>query len=166
MLTVSDEFTINFNATSYEPGWLFVGGFQFKKHYFGPKPGELRERTPSGEITKEFECAQFLNNLPEVKYWIRNLPQKAFSFMLQTSTDWFYPDFLCQLSDGRVLAVEYKGKYLYDGTDDGEKRAIGAVWASRSHVHCLFVMPTEKGFLAIVKTAHSHFVWVINVYDS
>jgi hypothetical protein len=26
--------------------------------------------------------------------------------------DWFYPDFLCQLTDRRVVAVEYKGKHL------------------------------------------------------
>jgi type III restriction enzyme len=40
-----------------------------------------------------------------------------------------------------VLVVEYKGQHLYDGIDAGEKRAIGAVWAARSHGRCLFVMP-------------------------
>ena len=28
--------------------WEREGGFQFKKHYFGPKSGELRETTASG----------------------------------------------------------------------------------------------------------------------
>ncbi len=63
--------------------------------------------------------------------------------------DWFYPDFICQLTDGRVLAVEYKGKHLYDGNDAEEKRTVGAVWASRSGGRCLFVMPTEGDFSVI-----------------
>src|SRR5262249_8879890 len=149
-LVVSDERGINFKAMSYEPSWLYEGGFQFKKHYFGPKPGELRERTSVGEMTEEFKCAQFLDNLPEVQFWVRNLARKATSFRLQTSQDWFYPDFVCQLTDGRTLAVEYKGKHIYDSADAEEKRAVGAVWASRSGSRCLFIMPTEENFSVIV----------------
>lgn len=78
---------------------------------------------------------------------MRNLVRKSTSFRLQTSKDWFYPDFLCQLVDGRVLAVEYKGGYLW--TDAEEKRAIGAVWESRSKGRCRFVMPTAGDFSAI-----------------
>lgn len=152
VLTVSDECAVNFKMMTYEPSWLYEGGFQFKKHYFGPKPGELHEKTPAGNLAEEFRCAQFLDGeLPEVKFWVRNLPRKARSFRLQTSTDWFYPDFLCQLADGRVLAVEYKGKYLYDAVDAEEKRAVGEVWASRSGGRCLFVMPTEGDFSVIEK---------------
>lgn len=76
---------------SYEPSWVYEGGFQFKKHYFGPKPGELAEKTPTGKLTEEFQCAQFIDGLPEVKFWIRNLVRKTTSFRLQTSKDWFYP---------------------------------------------------------------------------
>lgn len=50
-----------------------------------------------------------------------------------------------------MLAVEYKGKHLYDGIDAEEKRAVGAVWASRSWGRCLFVMPTEGDFSMITK---------------
>ncbi len=151
LLTVSDERTINFKTMSYEPSRLYEGGFQFKKHYFGPKPGELTEKKSDGKLTEEFQCAQYLDRLPEVAFWVRNLPRKATSFRLQTSTDWFYPDFLCQLTDGRVLAVEYKGKHLYDGVDAEEKRAVGQVWASLSGGRCLFVMPTEGDFSSIDK---------------
>jgi type III restriction enzyme len=59
--------------------------------------------------------------------------------------------FLCQLTDGRVLAVEYKGKHLYHAADAEEKRAVGAVWASRSGGRCLFVMPTGGDFSDITK---------------
>jgi type III restriction enzyme len=77
--------------------------------------------------------------------------RKPSSFRLQTSTDWFYPDFLCQLTDGRVLAVEYKGKDRYTAHDAEEKRAVGAVWASRSAGRCVFVMPTDGDFSNIAK---------------
>ncbi len=148
-LTVTEERTMNFKTMGYEPSRLYEGGFQFQKHYFGPKPGELTEQTAEGRITEEFQCAQFLDGLPQVRFWVRNLARKSTSFRLQTSKDWFYPDFLCQLMDGRTLAVEYKGKHLFDGVDAEDKRAVGEIWASRSGGRCLFVMPTAGDFLTI-----------------
>ena len=148
-LAVSPERSINFKAMSYEPSWLYEGGFQFKKHYVGHKPGELKETTASGELKEEFQCAQFLDGRPEVAFWVRNLACKATSFRLQTSKDWFYPDFLCQLTDGRVLVVEYKGEHLFAEAE--EKRAVGAVWESRSGGKCLFVMPQGKDLEKIAR---------------
>ncbi len=150
-LTVTEERTINFKTMGYEPSRVYEGGFQFQKHYFGPKPGELTEKTAEGRITEEFHCAQFLDGLAQVQFWVRNLPRKSTSFRLQTSKDWFYPDFLCQLMDGRSLAVEYKGKHLFDGVDAEEKRAVGEVWATRSKGRCLFVMPTDGDFSGILR---------------
>lgn len=147
-LTVSLDRALNFKTMTYEPSWVYQGDFQFKKHYFG-KPGELLETTPNGLLTEEFKCAQFIDNLPEIKYWIRNLSRKPSSFRMQTSKDRFYPDFLCLLNDGRILIVEYKGQHLY--TDAEEKRAVGHVWASRSNGKCRFVMPTEGDFTSIVR---------------
>jgi type III restriction enzyme len=154
-LAVSEERAINFKTMSYEANWPYEGSFEFKKHYFGPKPGELRERTPGGELSEEFKCAHYLDELAEVEFWVRNLARKSKSFRLQTSKDWFYPDFLCQLKDGRVLAVEYKGKHLYDAADAEEKRAVGEVWESRSGGRCLFAMPTEGDFSSIAKKVKS-----------
>jgi type III restriction enzyme len=150
-LAVTSQRTINFKTMSYEPSWLYEGGFQFKRHYFGPKPGELKETTPGGDLTEEFKCAQFLDSLPGLQFWVRNLSRKSTSFRLQTSKDWFYPDFICQLTDGRVMAVEYKGKYLYDAPDAEEKRLVGKVWESRSAGKCLFAMPTQTDFSEIAK---------------
>ena len=82
-----------------------------------------------------------------------NLSNKSTSFRLQTSRQWFYPDFICLLTDGRILAVEYKGKHLWD--DAEEKRAVGAVWESRSKGRCLFVMPTDGDFGVIGKACLS-----------
>ena len=152
-LVVDEEHAINFKAITYEPSWVYEGGFQFKKHYFGPKPGELTEKTSAGKLTEEFQCAQFIDGLPEVEFWVRNLARKSRSVRLHTSKDWFYPDFVCKLVDGRVLAVEYKGKHLWADAED--KRVIGAVWASRSKGRCLFVMPTEGDFSAILEAVKS-----------
>jgi len=150
-LLVSGQRQVDFLTMPYEPSWQYEGGFVFQKHYFGPKPGEMREGT------EEFECAQFLDSLAEVKFWVRNLARKSGSFRLQTSKDWFYPDFVCQLLDGRVLAVEYKGGSAdagwYAMPDSEEKRAVGAVWESRSGGTCLFIMPEGRDFEAIRRKA-------------
>lgn len=153
-LAVAPERAINFKTIEYAPGWTYDGAFQFKKHYFPGKPGELEERTPSGKLKEEFRCAQFIDDLPEVEFWIRNLPRRDTSFRLQTSTDWFYPDFLCRLTDGRVMAIEYKGADRYDAADAEEKRAVGKTWEKRSGGRCLFVMPTDGDFSVITKAVH------------
>ncbi len=146
-LTVSEERVLNFKTMSYEPSRVYEGGFKFEKHYFGTKPGELYEKTASGKPTEEFKCAQYLDGLPEVKFWVRNLARKSSSFRLQTATDWFYPDFVCLLHDGRVLVVEYKGDHLYADAED--KRLVGAVWESRSGGKGLFIMPKGNDLAAI-----------------
>lgn len=46
-------------------------------------------------------------------------------------TDKFYPDFVVQLHDGRLLVVEYKGAHLAN-EDSQEKELIGQVWAEKS----------------------------------
>ena len=148
-LVVASDRGIDFRAQLYEPSWAFEGSFVFKKHYYGAKPGELRERKSDRSLSEEFQCAQFLDGLDEVAYWVRNLPRKATSFRLQTSTDFFYPDFVCRLTDGRVLVVEYKGGHLYDGVDAEEKRLVGAVWEARSGGRCLFVMPSKLDWATI-----------------
>ena len=150
-LIVSEERSINFKGIIYDPASYYGGSFQFKKHYFPQGPGELPEKTPGGALTEEFQCAQFIDELPEVEFWVRNLPRRTSSFRLQTSKDWFYPDFICQLKDGRLMTIEYKGSHLYDASDAKEKSVVGAVWASRSKGKCLFVMPMGKDFGVIIK---------------
>ncbi len=150
-LIVTDAKTINFASMSYEPSWLYEGGFQFKKHYFGSKPGELKEKRADGQLMEEFKCAQYLDAHPAIKFWARNLSRRTTSFRLQTSTDWFYPDFIAMLHDGRILVVEYKGKAWSEMKDSDEKRDLGAVWESRSNGQCLFIMPNGSDLEAIGK---------------
>jgi type III restriction enzyme len=51
------------------------------------------------------------------------------------------------LTDGRVLAVEYKGGHLYEA--ESVKRQIGAVWQEASGGKSLFCMPTNRDFTVI-----------------
>lgn len=150
-LTVDESNSINFATMGYEPSWLYEGAFVFKKHYFGNKPGELEERRADGKEREEFRCAQYLDGLEDVRFWARNLSKRSSSFRLQTATDWFYPDFICMLTDGRVMAVEYKGGDRVTNDDSRDKQAVGAVWESRSGGKCLFVMPSNGDFAAIKK---------------
>jgi len=80
----------------------------------------------------------------EVKCWVRNVERKDSSFGLPTSTDKFYPDFVAQLEDDRILVVEYKGK-LYLQTDDSKgKKLIGEKWEAGRNGNVLFVMAEKK----------------------
>jgi len=98
---------------------------------------------------EEAECAAFIDGLEEVEYWVRNLDREDYSFWMPTSTDKFYPDFVVQLKDGRILVVEYKGADRWSDDDSKEKRLIGEVWEKRSKGRCLFIMPKGKDFNAI-----------------
>ena len=75
---------------------------------------------------EEFQCAQPIDSLPGLKFWIRNVARHPNSFWLPTATDKFYPDFVAQLEDGRLLVVEYKGAHIADGPDTAEKRTIAS----------------------------------------
>lgn len=120
----------------------YKGRYLFQKHYY-PEIGDLEDK---GE---EFECAQFIDRLEEVAFWVRNPARRpGQSFWLQTATDKFYPDFVCKLKDGRTAAVEYKGGHLWND-DAKEKQALGELWAARSGGDCLFVMPKDKDYAAI-----------------
>lgn len=136
-------FTYIQSPFSYGTNSPYTGHHQFSKHFY-PRLFELK---PEGE---EFECACFLDSLEEVEYWVRNIERRPdTSFWLQTSSDRFYPDFVCKLKDGRVLVVEYKGEDRWTNDDSREKRNIGELWAERSEGACLFAMPKGRAFQAI-----------------
>jgi len=122
----------------YQPHSNYEGITSFKNHLH-ENVGELRDE---GE---EYECARYLDDLKEIDVWVRNLERRPdHSFWLQTSTDKFYPDFVCRLKDGRVLVVEYKGEDRWSNDDSKEKRDIGKIWAELSGGDCLFIMPKGR----------------------
>jgi type III restriction enzyme len=139
-IEVGPEVCFDYSQDQYAPNWYYEGAYKFRRHFF-PLVGELKS---DGE---EHDCAVFLDELDEVKCWVRNLERRPeSSFWLQTSTDKFYPDFVMLLKDGRILVVEFKGEHLWSNDDSKEKRAVGDLWADRSNGRCLFVMPkgTER----------------------
>jgi len=143
LVEVSPEVCFQFDQDTYSPSWYYDGAYAFQKHYFR-LIGELKSE---GE---EFECAQFLDAHDEVMVWARNLERRSeSSFWLQTSTDRFYPDFVCMLSDNRILVVEAKGEHLWTNEDSVEKRMVGKLWADRSDGRCVFVMPKGSDWNAI-----------------
>jgi len=119
---------------------LYRGRYYFPKHYYKPV-GDMND--------EEAECAWFIETLPQVKFWVRNPVKSDKAFSLQTSTDRFYPDFCCQLQDGRYLAVEYKSERDWSNDDSREKRDLGQWWEAHSDGKCLFVMPKGKDWIAI-----------------
>ena len=143
-VSANDVFTFDRDKSRYPLRFRYDGAYQFQKHYYPDVIGDLKNE---GE---EFECARLLDTLNEVKFWIRNIERKPKdSFWLQTSTDKFYPDFICKLIDGRILIVEYKGQDRWTTDDSKEKRALGDLWEKRSNGKCLFIMPNGKDLNAI-----------------
>ncbi len=153
LLLTTDQFSssgdcvMSFEHGHYAYDSLYNGFTELPKHFF-PQIGNLHA---DGE---ELECAVFLaTQLEGVKCWVRNVERKPTSFSLQTATDRFYPDFVCKLNDGRILAVEYKNIRDWDLPDNQEKRQLGELWEKRSKGKCLFIMPKGKDFEAIKKKA-------------
>jgi type III restriction enzyme len=97
------EFFYPTDLFQYPANWYYTGRHIFNKKYY-PMISELESE---GE---EFECAQAFDRNSSVHCWVRNLSRRDNSFRLPTSTDYFYPDFVALLQDGRTLVVEYKGK--------------------------------------------------------
>lgn len=142
---VSPERCFSYEPEQYPMRTVCPRSDSFGKHYY-PKVGEL-----DGE-GEEFLCAQFIDQMPDVEYWVRNLErQERFSLWLQTATDKFYPDFVCKLKDGRFLVVEFKGADRWSNDDSKEKRRLGELWAVKSNGTCLFIMPRGKQFEEIAQ---------------
>jgi len=128
------QWFVQYSPTHYPLSRPYTGSKIFKYHYY---------RHIADMNSEEADCAWALERLhPTLKYWVRNLEkQMEHSFWLQTSTDRFYPDFVAQLEDGRILVVEYKGAFL-DNEDSREKEQIGKLWAEKSGN--LFMMVWKK----------------------
>jgi type III restriction enzyme len=156
LLLTPDEFAVNdrnqvvFEQGRYAYDSIYCGFTELPKHFF-PQIGNLK-----GD-SEEFECALFLaTQLERVNFWVRNVEHKPTSFSLQTGSDRFYPDFLCQMVNGAVLAVEYKNSRDWDLPENIEKRQLGELWERRSNGKCFFIMPRGKDFDVIrSKTAEA-----------
>ena len=135
--TVSFDNTFSFKEDMYGTQRRYRGRWRPQKHFLGPDHVPAFDGAADGE---EFQCAQALDSLPGLKFWVRNVARHPDSFWLPTATDKFYPDFVALLEDGRLLVVEYKGAYIADTPDTAEKRTIGELWERKSHGKGLFIV--------------------------
>lgn len=145
-VSVSDEHLFEFHTQAYAPARDYdnrFGHFDFRKHFYG--------RIGDFDSKEEFQCACHLDILAQqgrIQFWVRNLVRReGCSFFLQKAADRFYPDFVCALPDGRILAVEYKGGDRWESAADD--RLIGDLWAEMSNGRCVFVMLKDKNWAAI-----------------
>lgn len=136
---ISADYRFEFRPGAYpaRPPY-YSGRHQFHKHYYGNRMiGDLKDR---GE---EFDCAVVIDDMPEVRHWVRNLPKfPEFSFWLPTAGDRFYPDFVAELTDGRLLVVEYKGEDRKSNEDSHRKKMVGEFWAKETGD--VFVMAVQR----------------------
>jgi type III restriction enzyme len=121
----------SFSKNGYDPRTPYDGPWRAKRHLFA-QIGDLKH---GGE---EWMCAVVIDDHPAVKHWVRNVDRTYWSYWLPTSTDRFYPDFVAELNDGRVVVVEYKGADRTDNADSREKRNIGNRLAQVSDGQVLF----------------------------
>ena len=140
-VTVSFDTAFTFAHGMYGDQRRYRGRWKPNKPFLGPDNVPAFDGAEDGE---EVRCAQVLDSLAQVRYWIRNVARHPESFWLPTATDRFYPDFVARLADGRLLVVEYKGAHLAEGSDTAEKRTIGVLWQRKSDGKGLFVMAEKR----------------------
>ena len=128
----SFNFAFDFDPNSYPLRSAYAGHpYQFQKHYYA-QIGELENK---GE---EYECAKALDRTGKVKHWVRNLERRGFALPLARGS--FYPDFVAELEDGRVLVVEHKGQVYASNDDSKQKVNVGELWEEKSGGKALFLM--------------------------
>lgn len=138
------HFTFTFEPGKYPARNLYQGSYEFKKHFY-QVIHDLKEKTAAGKVAEEFRCAMAIDTNAKVRHWVRNIErQERTSFWLPTSTDYFYPDFVAELEDGRILVVEYKGEVYSTNDDSREKRQVGHQWEKASNGLCLFLFAVER----------------------
>ena len=116
----------------------YRGRWDWRRHYY-PVVAKLEDGT------EEFKCAVVIDSHPKVKHWVRNLERDvAGAFWFPTPRGRFFPDFVCELTDGRILVVEYKGEHLRNMPTEIEKDQVGRKWAERGKGKYLFLMTFEK----------------------
>jgi type III restriction enzyme len=138
-------------AVSYKRGFVFAEGmfasarkqtgrsYTFTTHFMGPDQIGAFDGKDGGD---EEQCARQLDSLPdeELKHWVRNVAQHPNAFWLPLAGHRFYPDFIAELTDGRLLVVEYKGEPYVTNDDTKEKVAVARKWEEAMGGEGLFLL--------------------------
>ena len=134
---ISFAHAFTFRRDMYRDRRRYRGRWRPRRHFLGPDRVPAFDGVEDGE---EFRCAEAIDSLPGLRYWVRNVARNPASFSLPVVAGRFYPDFVALLHDGRLLVVEYKGAHIAEGPDTAEKRTIGELWERESGGRCLFAM--------------------------
>jgi type III restriction enzyme len=139
--TLDFKTPFRFSENMYDGELFYRGNYKFNRHYLGGNKIPLFDGAENGE---EFQCATAIDAESAVQFWLRNVSRHPASFKLPTSTDFFYPDFIAQLTDGRILVVEYKGENLATNDDTKEKALIGEIWEKHTKGQGLFLLAVHS----------------------
>jgi type III restriction enzyme len=135
-LEAGPAFDFRFDPHAYPvPGNKRYGGkFRMAKHFY-PVVADLEDGS------EEMLCALAIDAQPRIRRWVRNLDSEpVHAFWLPTSAGRFYPDFVCELTDGRIFVAEYKGDHLRNVAKEIEKGQVGRRWAECSTGRAVFAM--------------------------
>lgn len=69
-----------------------------------------------------------LANLPNIKWWHRNMAKSGFGINGYVNT---YPDVIAMTASGKILMIEPKGDHL-ENTESRQKVAVGRAWERRA----------------------------------
>jgi len=127
----------------------YQGRTRFQRHFTGWDQVPAFDGKEDGGA--ELKCAEALDMLQGLKFWIRNVARHPNAFWLPLAGGRFYPDFVARMEDGRTLVVEYKGALLINDPDTKEKQSVGALWQRASDKDAVFVMvEAEKDGLGML----------------
>ena len=138
---LSFDHAFAFKRGMYRDQRRYRGHWKPRKHFLGADSVAAFDGAENGE---EFGCAQIIDSLPGVKFWIRNVARHSASFWLPTASGKFYPDFVAMLEDDRLVVVEYKGAHIAEGRATVEKRAVGELWERKSNGKGVFVLAEKS----------------------
>jgi len=122
-ITVSAEKVFTYDPDRYPARWICARSDDFKKHYHR-QVGEL------GEKGEEFDCALFLDQLPEVQCGAQP-GAAARQVVLAAHRDRPFLSRLCLPAHRRANPRgRVQGDHLWTNDDSKEKRRLGELWPS------------------------------------
>lgn len=142
--TVDENCFVEFPAF-YPVNELYQGKFDFQKHFY---------RDIAEMNNEEVLVAQYIDSLPEVEYWVRNLERKPGFYSLPMPHGNFWPDFVVQLSGEYSLVIEHKGEHLEEAQKQQDKKKIGELWEAKDESKTIaFAWTTKDDYKQVIDAA-------------